>query len=381
MNQPDRDRLLALFGHAAADAPASGPHVADDEELLTAWRLGELSPAEDARFHEHLANCPGCRRYVADLSAADSPATTGPGVEQTTASSAFPTPSRFPWRSVVGVVAALAACVVLAVGWLGVPSTEAREVARAEAEFNEGKPEAALARLMRIPPERLTAREKARRLELLERAAYQTIRGDLEAGRSDEAAMRHTVASAAGATSDRLNGLKVLADNRLTLRPALTAQSGSLLERGYLPNGAKPVNGAVPGPNDSVRAAWEAAAKANPDDPAVLVNAGEFLLGQGELVGAMVKFVRAVELDPANLGGHIGLGLALAADEKFDAALQPFRRALELAPDSAAVLIDLAVCYEGMKDPNSARPYWEKALERTTDPKIRNSIAGHLKNG
>src|SRR5437762_553740 len=103
MNPTERDRLLALFGHAAADAPA-GPHVADDDELLTAWRLGDLSAAEDARFHEHLAGCAGCRRYVADL-AAEPPAE--------------PPPKSFPWRTVLTVVASLAACVVLVVGWLG----------------------------------------------------------------------------------------------------------------------------------------------------------------------------------------------------------------------------------------------------------------------
>jgi cytochrome c-type biogenesis protein CcmH/NrfG len=368
MNPTERDRLLALFRHAAADGPAAGPHVADDDELLTAWRLGELSPAEDARFHEHLASCAECRKLVAVLAEA---------FPQTTAE---PTPSRFGWRSVVGVLAALAACVVLAVGWLGMPSTEAREVAKAEAEFNDGKPDAALARLMRIPPDRLKVSERQRRQELLERAAYQTIRGDLEAGHYDAAASHYTVASAAGAASSRLDGLKVLADNHLPLRPTLTPQAGSLLERGYLPNGANPMM-SVPVPNDALRAAWDAAVKANPDDPATLVNAGEFLLGQRDFAKAESLFRHAVELDANNTAAHLGLGLTAAARDRFDAALPHFRRALELAPDSAAIMIDLAVCYEALKDPTAARPYWEQALDRTTDPKLRACIAKHLKKG
>src|SRR5207253_816664 len=132
-------------------------------------------------------------------------------------------------------------------------------------------------------------------------------------------------------------------------------------------------------------AMWTAAVAANPDDPAVLVNAGEFLLGEQKFVEAKAFFTRAIERDPANVGGHIGLGLALAADVRFDdrfvAALPVFLKALELTPDSTAVLIDVAVCYEGKGDPTSARPYWEKALERTTDLKIRDRIAKHLKKG
>jgi tetratricopeptide (TPR) repeat protein len=374
MNPTERDRLLALFRHAAADGPAAGPHVAEDEELLTAWQLGGMSPAEDARFHEHLAGCAACRRYVAALAAAPPPA-----AEQTTATPAGPTPAKFPWRRVLGVVAALAACVLLVVGWLGMPTTEAREVARAEAEFNEGQAGAALARLLRIPPERLTAKERERRVSLLEQAAYRTMRGGLEAGNFDAAASQHTVVSAVGVHSSRLDGLKVLADHRLPLRPALTGQSGSLLERGYQPDGSRPKTPQPLVPNDTLRAAWDAAVKASPTDPAVLVNAGEFLLSQEDLTEAESLFLRAVSRDENNLAGHLGLGLTAVARGQFDKARPHFLRALELAPDSAAVLIDIAVCYEGMNDADAARPYWEQALAKTTDPEIRKSIAEHLK--
>jgi tetratricopeptide (TPR) repeat protein len=377
MNPTERDRLLALFRHAAADGPAAGPHVAEDEELLTAWQLGGMSLAEDALFHEHLAGCAACRRYVAELAAAAPP----PAAEHATVVPAEPTPAKFPWRGVLGVVAALAACVLLVVGWLGMPTTEAREVARAEAEFNEGKPEAALVRLLRIPPERLTAKDKERRMSLLEQAAYQTIRGDLGAGNFDAAVSQYTVVSAVDVHSSRLDGLRVLAEHRLPLRPALTGQSGSLLERGYLPDGSRSRTPQPLVPNDTLRAAWDATVKANPTDPAVLVNAGEFLLSQGDLSEAGSLFLRAVSRDENNLAGHLGLGLTAVAREQFDKALPHFRRAVELAPEWPAVWIDTAVCYEGLKNPDAARSYWEQALARTTDPKIRDSIAKHLKKG
>lgn len=368
MNQPEHDRLLALFAHAAADAPAPGPHVAADDELLTAWRLGDLTPAEETRFHHHLSNCAACRRAVADLAELD---------REPERERKWPWP-RPPWRSVLGTVVALAACLVLAVGYFVTPSSEARELARAEAELRDGRPDDALARLMKINPDRLKESARAERVRLLEQAAYGVVRSDVEAGRFDDAAARYTVASAAGAHSDRLEGLKVLAENHLSLRPALTGASGSLLDRGFTPRGVLPTMD-VPHPRDALRRAWEAAVRANPEDPAVLLNAGEFFLSQRELPEAERLFRRVVQLDPGNAGGYIGLGMVLAAEEKFDQALPRFLRARELAPESAAVLIDLAVCYEGKGDPQSARPYWEQALARTPDPKTRACIEKHLK--
>lgn len=369
MNPTEHDRLLALFGHAAADIPA-GPHVADDE-LLTAWRLGDLSTDEDARFHDHLASCAGCRRLVADLSEAEAPAAAA-------VAASGPTPATFPWRSVLGAVAALAACLVVAVVWIGMPSSAAREMAQAEAEYNDGKSDAALARLMRIPSDRLTAGEREKRSQLLERAAYQSIRDDLEAGRHDDASSRYTVASAAGATSPRLDGLKVIADNRLPLKATLTT-GGGLLARGFLPNGSLPMMGGVPVPNDAARAAWESVVAKNPSDPTVLVGAAEFMLSQRRFAEARDLYRRVAGQRPEEPAGHIGLGLVAAAEENFVTALAHFRRAYDLAPDSPAVLIDLAVCYEALDDAVSARPLWEKALGKLPAGKVRTCIARHLK--
>src|SRR5207248_11535377 len=66
----------------------------------------------------------------------------------------------------------------------------------------------ALARLMKINPDRLKESARAERQRLLERAAYGAVRADVEAGRFDDASARYTVASAAGAHSDRLEGLR-----------------------------------------------------------------------------------------------------------------------------------------------------------------------------
>ena len=54
----------------------------------------------------------------------------------------------------------------------------------------------------------------------------------------------------------------------------------------------------VPAPKDELRAAWEAAVRANPDDPAVLLNAGEFFLSQRQLPEAERLFRHVAVLDP-----------------------------------------------------------------------------------
>ena len=54
MTPTERDHMLDLFRHAAGVPAATGAHVADDDELLAAWRMGDLSPAEEDRFYDHL---------------------------------------------------------------------------------------------------------------------------------------------------------------------------------------------------------------------------------------------------------------------------------------------------------------------------------------
>lgn len=66
MIQATRDQLLALYGMAADHGPLSDTHVADDE-MLTAWREGLLTEAEEGCFFTHLDACPECRRTVIAL--------------------------------------------------------------------------------------------------------------------------------------------------------------------------------------------------------------------------------------------------------------------------------------------------------------------------
>ena len=111
----------------------------------------------------------------------------------------------------------------------------------------------------------------------------------------------------------------------------------------------------------------------------------EILEGLAEIVneetGLAVDAVQSDKsfTDDLDIDSLSMMTIVVNAEEKFDEALPRFLKARELAPESAPLLIDLAVCYEAKGDRQSARPYWEQALAKTTDPKTRACIDKHLK--
>ena len=48
-------------------APSGGITCKELVELVTVYLEGRLSPADLARFEEHLSVCPGCRTYVEQI--------------------------------------------------------------------------------------------------------------------------------------------------------------------------------------------------------------------------------------------------------------------------------------------------------------------------
>lgn len=390
MNPSDTDRVLALFRLAAdetdssvAGAPARS--VDDDrDELLTAWRLGILSPDEQDRFLALLDSDPDFRRLAGDMV----PLHDEPPVPAVTPYGAIdlraePTKSsRWPAPAVWGTVAALAACLLIALGWVFLPGGAEREFARAERDLRAGNADAAFARLAGVKKDQLPAALQAERERLLETAAYRAGRTALEAGRFDDVANTHAAATAAGVSSGRLDNLHVLAGQKIPGEVVL-AMKGSLLDRGFMPDGEVPIR-SVPVPNDRLASQWEAAVRSHPDSAELLLNYGEFLLNQNRYEEAAEAFRRAIAADPDNPMAHNGLGLALAANDRgpptrFDLALEQFREAERLAPDSVPILTNIAVCLEAKGDRKAARAYWERLLRLATDEKLRDRIAAHLR--
>lgn len=379
MNPTEREALLAVFRRAAATpAPPEG-HVADDPDLLTDWRLGNLSPAEEERFLDHLDACAACRKAVAQLPAPEeTPAPATPTAEPAARSAGFPR------AAIWGAVLALAACVMIAV-WVTSPSAESVQLARAADDLKAGRPDAALDRLAKIRADRLDRPTKGEHDRLLEEAAYQSGRAALEAGRFDAVDAAYAKATTGGTVSGRLENLKLLADRKIPGEVVLvSAGHRSLLDRGFIPAGRR-IDRGIEGPNAGQLGAWEAAVKMYPNSAELRLNYGEALLSLNRYDDAAREFREAIRIEPANPAGYNGLGMALAANDRdpdgkarFDKALAQFREAEKLTPDSSEVLLNVATALEGKGDRAAAKPYWEKALPKVTDPKVRDMIQAHL---
>jgi Tfp pilus assembly protein PilF len=72
---------------------------------------------------------------------------------------------------------------------------------------------------------------------------------------------------------------------------------------------------------------------------------GRFLQLQQRHAEAAEAYLKAVALDPRNVGAHNGLGTLLALRSRYDDAHREFDAALVLAPDNAAVLNNIGYAY------------------------------------
>jgi Flp pilus assembly protein TadD len=69
-----------------------------------------------------------------------------------------------------------------------------------------------------------------------------------------------------------------------------------------------------------------------PNDPEVAAETGKILLSEGQPVGALEEFGRALALDPRDARNFNNRGVALDALGQTDAARQDFERALRIEP-------------------------------------------------
>ncbi len=91
-------------------------------------------------------------------------------------------------------------------------------------------------------------------------------------------------------------------------------------------------------------------------------------ISRGELAEAAVQAERAVELNPSNEFAHLVLGLALARQERFVAAMQSVARVLRLNP-KAATGTWMLVAYINFSAGRTeqAVELWEQARATNTD--------------
>lgn len=87
-----------------------------------------------------------------------------------------------------------------------------------------------------------------------------------------------------------------------------------------------------------------------------LVARGDALLANGRVREAAAEYARAVQADPGDVGGHLGLAKANLALGSFGVAIMACRQVLTLAPDTAQATLAQAILY---------------VLERRFDPALQ----------
>jgi arylsulfatase A-like enzyme/Flp pilus assembly protein TadD len=113
------------------------------------------------------------------------------------------------------------------------------------------------------------------------------------------------------------------------------------------------------------REALDAFTRARSLDPAnglPLVDAATAYLMNGDRERAAASFAEALSLDPTLARAHNGLGVIAAQRKDYPAALDHWRRAVELDPSDFRTLFNLGDLLITIGRPGEARPYWERYL-------------------
>jgi tetratricopeptide (TPR) repeat protein len=103
-----------------------------------------------------------------------------------------------------------------------------------------------------------------------------------------------------------------------------------------------------------------------------------------DLAQAEEYFLLAIQYDPDNPYAYWDLGMALERSDQLEGALDNYNTALGMLPedtpvDLAILLSNIGLIYEKLEDPDTARAYYEQALE--VDPNNPDAAAGLEKLG
>src|SRR5206468_12464602 len=109
--------------------------------------------------------------------------------------------------------------------------------------------------------------------------------------------------------------------------------------------------------------AFDRAGAADPGNGLPLADAATVYLMAGERDRAAAAFTQALAIDPALARAHNGLGVIEAERANYGAALEHWRRAVELDPRDFETLFNLGDLLIRLGRSVEARPYWQKYLE------------------
>lgn len=386
MNPPDPKEVFQMMLASAmkSDQPDSGSHVADDDDLLYKWSLGELSVNKLQDIRSHLARCGYCRAEVAEMIRAE--ALILPPVEEDTTAQETVQPARDEHRTKwnwwgVSVLVTAAAAVLVGILLLQQP-TELSMLQLAQQKLEQGDAETA----MTMATEYLQGREmispeqRALGEQLLNHAAYELAAGALEAsdfGRVVELEQR--VAQLTEPTAD-LQNLKLQAEYGLPGELSL-AMNDSLTQYGYKLDGFAG-NKSFPTfdeKTERLKGEFQELISEHPESAALRLNYGYLLLRESDYENARTEFDAVRGSDPDNELALTGMGLIAFETENYPEARRFFQAALVEAPQSADCHINLAMALEQLKEDEEAEFHWQEASKLTQDRELRQRIEMHLR--
>ena len=98
-----------------------------------------------------------------------------------------------------------------------------------------------------------------------------------------------------------------------------------------------------------------------PDDSAGWSLLGDALQRAGKMEAALAAFTRAARADPS-VAVNLRCGAVLELLGRFDEALDAYRRAMQMAPESGEAWLKLGLCLQRLKEVESARTALERAV-------------------
>jgi DNA-binding winged helix-turn-helix (wHTH) protein/Tfp pilus assembly protein PilF len=125
---------------------------------------------------------------------------------------------------------------------------------------------------------------------------------------------------------------------------------------------------------------FEAALKLNPADPDALFSFGEFLYASGRSTEGIARLRSGLVADPSNTDRNTGLGVALALNRQYDAAIRQLDNTLALDPQWATARRWLAYAYEARGDRDRSIAEYLRALEDVLVPSRAAETVARLKH-
>jgi tetratricopeptide (TPR) repeat protein len=372
-----------------------GGHFTDDEELLTCLSSGLLGPGERQQIIDHLAICPRCRKELTEMirrGVIEFAEVDNEQINQeswlrtkTTASTPIQVLSRKKprWQTANWIPLAVAASIVIALGglwWLLSPPDSRTLLARAERDLEREKPVAAMDSLERLLAGRPDPQTEAKGRKIFEKAGYQAAKSELAKQDFKEVlAIEQRISSHAG-SSARLRNLSVQAERRMPYELALNSQ-GSLLDYGYQPNGTFAQKG-IPlldtTTSKKIDEEFHDAVVKYPQDAGLLLNRGHFYLTLNRFDQARECFAEVLRQDQGNALARLGMGLLKFQQRRFEEALREFETLVAMQPDDLNAHLNAAMCLEQLGQREEARAHWQRALELSKDPSLRERIEAQI---